>query len=241
MKIDWWTLGFQTVNVLVLMLLLRHFFWTPISAMIATRQAAAAALIASSARQQGEAASAQAEIVKTRAGFVAERETILTAAHEEADRTRAALLDQARAHAAALETAGHATVQAERIAAQHEWEVQSRTFGIDVARRLAGRLNGAAVHAAFLDWLVAAIAAMPKAERDAATGHAGPVEAVSATELTSEEQALATTLIGKAFGENIHLAFHVDPALIAGLELRAPHLVVNNSWRADLASVQAAQ
>ena len=240
MKIDWWTLGFQTVNVLVLMLLLRYFFWAPISGMIAKRQAAAAEILTSSARQQAEAAEAQAEIAKTKAGFAAERDAILATAHDEADRTRTAMLDQAKAHAAALETAAEASIKAGRDAAQHRWEVQSRAFGIDVARRLAGRLEGAAVHAVFLDWLVAAIAALPEAARLAAAGQTEPVDAISATELTSEEQGLATTLIGKAFGEHVNLAFHVDPALIAGLELHGPHLVVSNSWQADLATVQAA-
>jgi F-type H+-transporting ATPase subunit b len=238
MKIDWWTLGFQTVNVLVLMLLLRHFFWAPISGMIAKRQAAAVDLQASVAKQQTEATEAQTEIAKTRAGFAAERDAILAGAHDEADRTRTALLDQAKAQAAGLATAAHATIEAERIATQHQWEVQSRAFGIDIARRLAGRLDGAAVNAAFLDWLVKAVAALPQAARQAAAGQADPVEAVSATALTSEEQSLATTLIGKAFGQSMNLVFSVDPALIAGLELRAPHLVVSNSWRADLDSVK---
>jgi F-type H+-transporting ATPase subunit b len=31
----------------------------------------------------------------------------------------------------------------------------------------------------------------------------------------------------------------VDPTLIAGLELRGPHFVVANSWRADLAKILA--
>lgn len=30
------------------------------------------------------------------------------------------------------------------------------------------------------------------------------------------------------------LQFVTDPALIAGLELRGPHFVLRNSWRADL-------
>jgi F-type H+-transporting ATPase subunit b len=238
MKIDWWTLGFQTVNVLVLMLLLRHFFWAPMSAMIARRQAAAAELQTVSAKQQADGDAAQAEIVKTRAGFAAERDAILASAHGEAERTRAALLDQAKIQVAALEAAARATIEAERAAMQHQSQIKSGTFGIDIARRLAGRLDGAAVHEAFLGWLVKAIAALPHAARQAAAAQPAPIEAISATTLTSEEQGSATTLIGKAFGQTVKLAFSVDPALIAGLELRAGHLVVSNSWRADLESVK---
>ena len=39
MTIDWWTLGIQTVNVVVLVWLLQHFFWRPVAAMIEQRRA----------------------------------------------------------------------------------------------------------------------------------------------------------------------------------------------------------
>jgi F0F1-type ATP synthase membrane subunit b/b' len=45
MTFDLWTLGFQAVNVLVLIWLLHRFFWKPVAAMIAARQAAAATLL----------------------------------------------------------------------------------------------------------------------------------------------------------------------------------------------------
>ncbi len=40
MSIDWWTLGFQTVNVAILIWLLGHFFWKPVAAMIEAERAA---------------------------------------------------------------------------------------------------------------------------------------------------------------------------------------------------------
>ena len=40
MTIDWWTLGIQTVNVVILVWLLGHFFWRPVAAMIEQRRAA---------------------------------------------------------------------------------------------------------------------------------------------------------------------------------------------------------
>ena len=41
MTIDWWTLGLQTINVLILIWLLAHFFWRPVAGMIEQRRAAA--------------------------------------------------------------------------------------------------------------------------------------------------------------------------------------------------------
>ena len=45
MSFDLWTLGFQAVNVLVLVWLLHRFFWKPVAGMIVTRQTAAATLL----------------------------------------------------------------------------------------------------------------------------------------------------------------------------------------------------
>ena len=39
MTIDWWTLGIQTVNVVILVWLLGRFFWRPVAAMIEQRRA----------------------------------------------------------------------------------------------------------------------------------------------------------------------------------------------------------
>ena len=46
MQIDWWTLGLQTVNALVLIWLLAHFLFRPVVDAIATRQKAAGQLLA---------------------------------------------------------------------------------------------------------------------------------------------------------------------------------------------------
>ena len=239
MKIDWWTLGFQAVNVLVLMLVLRHFFWAPIAAIIGKRQQAAQQIVDDAAKQKAEAASAQADIAATRAKLAAEHDAILAASHTEADRTRAALLEQAKAHAAGLVKAAHDQIEADRQAAEKRWAEHASSLAIDIARHLAARLEGPAVRAAFLDWLLAAIAALPQATRQSLAAEGSAIDAVSATALSPEEQAAAAALIGKAFGAHPNLAFRVDPAIIAGLELHAPHLTVGNSWQADLATIAA--
>jgi F-type H+-transporting ATPase subunit b len=46
MQIDWWTLGLQTVNALVLIWLLAHFLFRPVVDAIAGRQKAAGQLLA---------------------------------------------------------------------------------------------------------------------------------------------------------------------------------------------------
>jgi F-type H+-transporting ATPase subunit b len=237
MKIDWWTLGFQTVNVVVLVWLLRHFFWAPVAAAIAARRATAQKTQTDAAAQHASAEAAAKDAALTRAGFAKEREAILAASHAEAEKARAASLDQAKAEVAALRAATAKAMQTEALAADKAWAERSRHLGIDIAGRLAARLDGPTVHAVFLDWLVKAVRALPDSARRAVADQTAALEAVSATPLDEAEQKHATSLIAEAFGGHPNIVYSTDPALIAGLELRAPHLAVSNSWRADLTAI----
>ena len=63
MRIDWWTLGLQTVNVLVLVWILSKFLFRPVVAIIDERRAAAAKILtdAEAAKEQAAAARDVAE------------------------------------------------------------------------------------------------------------------------------------------------------------------------------------
>ena len=81
MRIDWWTLGFQTVNVLVLVWLLSRFLFKPVAQIIADRQQQAAALMrdATNARASASIAAATAR-PSASAGPIAPNETASAAA-----------------------------------------------------------------------------------------------------------------------------------------------------------------
>ena len=91
MTIDWWTLGIQAVNVLILIWLLARFFWRPVAAIIEQRRATAQQILAEAEAKRSQATNALAEIERTRAGFDREREAIIAAAHEAAEQARAVL------------------------------------------------------------------------------------------------------------------------------------------------------
>jgi F-type H+-transporting ATPase subunit b len=237
MHIDWWTLGLQTVNVVILIWLLQRFFWTPVADMIAQRRVAVQKALADAQTARAGATAALADIEKTRAGFAVERQTVLSDARAEAERKGAALKTEAAAAAAALLATAKAAVADEKVEAAQAWSRQSSVLAVDIAKRLAARLDGPAVHDVFLNWALAAIRAAPTSTREAITTGNAALEATSATALAPADQTRAAQQIGEAFGAPCRVVFKVDPALIAGLELRADHLVVSNSWRADLAEI----
>ena len=239
MTIDWWTLGLQIVNVVILIWLLQRFFWKPIASMIAERGVAARKALTDAETARTKAQVALVEIDKTRAGFAAERDKILADAHAEAGRASAAKLAEAERQAATLIAAAKAAVAEDEVAAGRAWTSRSADLAVDIAKRLAARLDGSAVQGAFLDWALTAIRALSATTRDAVIQSPRPLEATTATPLDSAEQDRAVQLIGEAFGAPVHIDFKTDPNLIAGLEIRTAHFVVGNSWRTDLAQILA--
>src|ERR1700739_4973702 len=111
MTIDWWTLGIQAVNVLILIWLLGRFFWRPVAAMIEQRRLAAQKILAEAEAKRDEATAASAELERTRAGFAKEREAILAAGHEAGERAGAVLLEEAEKRVASLEAASRAATE----------------------------------------------------------------------------------------------------------------------------------
>ncbi len=239
MTIDWWTLGLQTINVLILVWLLGHFFWRPVAAMIEQRRVAAQATLAEAEAKKAEATAVLADIERTRAGFAREREAILISARESAEQTRAARLAETAKEVAALEAAAKTGLTKETQAAEEAWAARSARLAVDIARRLAGRLDGSSVRAAFLDWLLKEIGGLPDATRRAATADGIVLHAVSATPLEASEQEQCRQRIANAFGASPRIIFTADASLIAGLELHGPDFVVANSWRADLTRILA--
>jgi F-type H+-transporting ATPase subunit b len=237
--IDWWTLGFQAANVLILIWLLERFFWRPVAAMIAERRATAQKTLADAEGKRAAAVTALADIAKTRAGFVEERDAVLNAAQETAEQAKAVQVREAASEAAALEAAAKAAIARSQDAAEKAWIERASQLAVDIAQRLAARLDGPEVVNTFLNWLLKEIHRLPNATRQAVAVSGTTLEATTASPLAPADQQRYGKLISEAFGTNLPIVFKVDPALIAGIELRGSHLVVTNSWRADLTKILA--
>src|SRR5664280_626099 len=182
MTIDWVTLGLQAVNVAILIWILARFFWRPLAAMIEQRREAANRMLAEAEAKRGEAEAAVAEAAKARAGFAAEREAILVAARATAEQESTTRRAEADRRAGEIEAAARATMAGERQAAERAFAERAARLALEIAGRLAGRLDAVAVRAAFLDGLVATIRALPDEKRgDAASGE--NLEIVSASPL----------------------------------------------------------
>jgi F-type H+-transporting ATPase subunit b len=150
-----------------------------------------------------------------------------------AETDRAGVLACAREEAARLQAEAQAAIARERTTAEALLAADAGRLAIEIARRLLLRLPAATTFELFLDGLEQAVTSLPAGTRAALDSQ--PVELVTAAPLDGAETKLATAMLAQALGrESVRVTFKVDPALIAGVELHAAHLVVRNSWAADL-------
>jgi len=238
MQIDWWTLGLQTINALVLIWLLSRFLFRPIASILADRKTAAARLMDEAAATKDQARALEQKAQAALDEIASERAGALRAASAEAEEARRALLNAARAEAERLRADVEAEIARFRKSERRAEAERASLLAVDIAKRLLDRLPQASRVAGFLDGLIKAIAALPEETRADFCRH-GAAILTAPRPLTVEEEALCRTELAKAFGRPLQFEARADPALLAGLELENQHTSIRNSLRADLERISA--
>lgn len=223
MHFDWTTLALQTVNLLVLVWLLRRFLFQPVKDIIAARRAAADKLLADAAAAH-EAAELQAQrVAEQEKSLAADADHIRAEARDAAATERATLLRQTAGEAAAARAAAEAGLAEERTRMQRALLTDAKTLAVRIATRLIARVPS-------LDALDAWLSAQPPETLSGMEGDT--IEVVTASALSASDQTACAALLRQRFGAAAD--FTTDPTLIAGLELRGQHAILRNNWRADL-------
>ncbi|WP_066776615.1 F0F1 ATP synthase subunit delta [Croceicoccus mobilis] len=239
MQIDWWTLGLQLVNLLVLLWLLSRFLFRPIAAMIASRQQQADELLGDAAAKKQEATDALKRAEDERRAAAAEHAAIAGKAQAEAEAQKAEILASAKAETDARRAEAETAMQrASEEEAQRLHHAANLLAG-DIAAKLLREPAGKLPPTAFLTRMTIAIAALEEEEKAALAAPARPAVLTSAHTLSEAELARVRAAIDKAAGRSVAFSIAVDKALIAGLRLDAGRVVVDASLRADLERVAA--
>ncbi len=238
MRIDWWTLGLQTINALVLIFLLARFLFRPVAAIIEERKSAVARMMDEAGAAQAAAQARAAEAARALAEISKDRAAALLAATDEAKVAKEALLAAARDEVERLRTASAAEISRLRASERRAEAERASLLAVDIARRLFERLPQQAQVAGFIDGLAEALAALPDEARQD-FGRDGLAVLVAPRALTKEEEALCGAAFAKALGHPLDLDIRIDAAMLAGLELENQHVNVRNSFLADLARIAA--
>ncbi|NVO28864.1 hypothetical protein HJ526_15650 [Donghicola sp. C2-DW-16] len=238
MTIDWWTLGLQTVNALVLIWLLGRYLFGPVSAIIAERRAAAQADLDKAAAELESARAAHAAAEATRDDVTRQRADMLAAAQTEAEAERTRLLAAAADEAAETRARTQSQIAQMHQTARAEISAEAAKLAANIARKALARLPDDILVAPFAEGLADAISALPELARDR-IGQDGPVTLRTARALTAPEETVIRQALSRALGRDIALTLIADASLIAGLELDAPTATVRNHLAADLTRIEA--
>jgi F-type H+-transporting ATPase subunit b len=237
MRIDWWTLALQTVNVLILIWILGRFFFRPIMKVVAKRQKEANKLLADAANTREQAGQLRDAAAKASADIAGERERMLAEAREAAQSEKSSLLAQSAAEIAKLREEAEAAIARESSAAEAAVVEHASTLSIEIARRLLARFRRQDLSIIFIEEVRRELLALPSEARASLASAATadhPIEIVTAAPLSDREVQQVCAALKEAFGRELPIAFRIDPAIINGVELIGQSVIIRNSWRADL-------
>jgi F-type H+-transporting ATPase subunit b len=233
MHIDWWTIGLQTINAIVLIWLLKRFLLQPVAAIIEVRKVAAEKLFNEAQAAKSEAEDAMMEAQAELSRLAQTQADVLTKANQQAEAAKSALLDDARAQAEQLRKTAEADIARSQAEARKADAVHAKTLASAIAVKLFARLPDDARIAGFIDGLAQVLAELPETERNAIAATA-PLGIKAPRLMTAEEMQACTAKLSESLGKSVTLDVAVEPDLIAGLEIDTPHALVRNSFRADL-------
>lgn len=229
MHFDWSTLVLQTVNVLVLLWLLRRFLFRPVVAIVAERKAVAAKLLSDAAAVREDAQAQLAAAAARDQALTAEHDRVLADAHNAAEAERAALLVQARQEIGQAQEAARIAQGRENADRLHALEVEAQDLAVAIVVRLLGRVPAATIDNVLLQSLDTWIGSLEADDLRGLTEGDGPLVVSTSGPLSEPVQAMVRQRLGAGM-----LRFEVDPSLILGIEVMGGHASLRNNWRADL-------
>jgi F-type H+-transporting ATPase subunit b len=237
MRIDWWTLALQAINVLVLVWLLGYFLYKPVVKAIVARQAAADKLLQDAEGARVEAERNSTALQAQMAGLAEEAGQRRAEALAAVEVERQGLLDKAAQEAAAKQAQLEAALARQRQLAAQALQAQAVELAAAMAGKLLAGLPPAVATQALFQTLLDRIQALPDDERQRIAQGADAARIVTATPLDAADQARCLAALEKTLQRKLAAQFAVDPALIAGFEFSANGVAISNSWRADLAAL----
>lgn len=225
MLIDWFTVGVQALNFVILAWLMKRFLYKPILDAIDAREKRITTEFAAAGRRKTEARHERDEFRKKNDEFDRQRAALLHKASADADAERHKLMDAARQAAVALAVKRQQSLASEAKALAQSLRQRARTEVFAIARRALTDLAGASLEASACEVFSARLQALEGPPRDAlAAALGGASDAVlvrSAFELPAAQRRAIHKAIADGFGIKRALRYETAPNLVGGIELVA--------------------
>jgi len=225
MLIDWFTVGAQVINFLILVWLLKRFLYKPVLAAIEEREKRIAAQLEDAEKRKADALNEQADFRQKNDDFDKQRATLLLEATKAAEAERAKLLTAARMEAEGLRTQLQKTISAERDNMSRKIATLTQQEVFSIARKVLGDLADVSLESRMADVFIHRLRDIDEPHRNELNGWLGgsSSQAVvrSAFEMAQPQKAAIEEAVKSLSKENAGIDFEVRPDLVGGIELAA--------------------
>ncbi|MEH6685632.1 MAG: F0F1 ATP synthase subunit B [Halopseudomonas sabulinigri] len=227
MLIDWFTVGAQVLNFIILVWLMKRYLYQPVLNAIAAREQKIADELADAADTKAQAHQQQSEFEEKNQAFDQQRAELLQQATEaasaEAERLRVAAAEAAEQAKAKRATALASETQ--QLHAEIVRQTQQQVF--DIARKVLGDLADTGLEQRACDVFIHRLQIIDDktlanlSDALKTTSDANPALLRSAFELPELQREAIQSAVKEKLGQSVVLRYETKPDLVAGIELSA--------------------
>jgi F-type H+-transporting ATPase subunit b len=225
MLIDWFTVGAQALNFLILVWLLKRFLYQPILHAVDQREKRVAAELANADAKQAEAQKERDEFQHKNEEFDQQRVALLKNARDEAEVERQRLLDAARKAADLASMKREETLRNDvaNFNGAISRRAQQEVFAI--TRKTLGDLADKGLEEQMVEVFARRLRDMSSDAKEAFSARiktaAEPALVRSTFDLAAEPRAAIQKAINATFSADVLLRYETAPELISGIEFSA--------------------
>jgi F-type H+-transporting ATPase subunit b len=223
MLIDWFTVGAQALNFLILVWLMKHFLYTPILHAIEEREKRIATELADADAKKADAQKESDEFKNKNEAFDQQRAALLSKATVEAKAEGQRVLEKARKAADALSAKRMETMrnEARHLSLSISRRTQQEVFAI--ARKAMTDLATTSLEERLSEVFTRRLREMDGQAKEsiaqALKSASDPTLVRSAFDLPPEQRATIQNALNETFSAEIPIRFEIAPDLIGGIEL----------------------
>lgn len=225
MLIDWFTVGAQALNFLILVWLMKRFLYKPVLDAIDAREKKIAGRIADAEKRETDALEEKTAYEKKNAAIEQQRTDLLKTAAEEASVERTKLMEAAKKAADDLATQRKDALrnEARDLSTAIRQRTQQEVFAItrSTLKDMASTELEERMCSVFIERLAAMDDTARKPIAEAIRKAPEPPLVRSAFDLPEKQQSALQEAVNKTFGTQAVLRFATAPDLVAGIELSA--------------------
>ena len=223
MLIDWFTVGAQALNFIILVWLLKRFLYKPILNAVDAREKRIAAELADADAKKAEAQKERDEFQHKNEAFDQQRAALLSKATDEATAERVRLLGEARKAADALSAKRREALRSDANNLNQAIRRRTQQEVFAIARKALTDLATASLEERMGEVFMRRLRAMDgkakEALAEALKTASEPALVRSAFDLPAAQRTAIQNVLNETFSTGVHLKFLTAPDLVSGIEL----------------------